>query len=114
MKLRVGVIGLGDDWENRHRPALRTLADRFELHAICEEVSLRAEQAADEFDAKAVDGFRAITQREDVDALLILSPQWYGPLPILAACDAGKSVYCGAVLEATGHFCARRFDDLIH
>ena len=26
-------------------------------------------------------------------------PEWYGPLPVFAACDHGKSVYCGAALD---------------
>jgi len=99
MKLRVGVIGLGDNWEVRHLPGLRALADRFEVRAVCDEVALRARQAAGEFDAMEVDGFRSVADREDIDALLILSPQWYGPLPILAACDAGKAVYCAAALD---------------
>ena len=51
MKLRVGVIGLGDAWDTRHKPALRTLSDRFEVRAICSEVSRRAEQAAREVPA---------------------------------------------------------------
>ena len=29
----------------------------------------------------------------------MLSPQWFGPLPILAACDAGKAIYCAAALD---------------
>lgn len=94
MKLRVGLVGLGSVWETRHRPALRALADRFEVRAVCEQVALRAEQAARDFGAEQVDGFRALTQRPDVDAILMLAPQWYGCLPILAACDAGKAVYC--------------------
>ncbi len=102
MKLRVGVIGLGSAWETRHRPALRALSDRFEVRAICEQVSHKAEQAAQEFNACTVDGFRALATRDDVDAILMLSPQWYGPLPILAACDAGKAIYCGAAMEIEG------------
>lgn len=102
MKLRVGVIGLGTVWETRHRPALRALSDRYEVRAICEQVSHKAEQAAKEFDACAVDGYRALAARDDIDAILILSPQWYGPLPILAACDEGKAVYCGAAMEIEG------------
>ncbi|MDX1944644.1 MAG: gfo/Idh/MocA family oxidoreductase, partial [Pirellulaceae bacterium] len=31
--------------------------------------------------------------------VFVLSPEWYGPLPILAACDFGKSVFCGAALD---------------
>ncbi len=99
MKLRVGLIGLGDAWQQRHAPALRALADRFEVRAVCEQVAHRAAQAADEFSAAAVDGYRALARREDIDAVLILSPQWFGSLPILAACEAGKAVYCAAGLD---------------
>jgi predicted dehydrogenase len=99
MKLRVGVVGLGNTWEVRHRPALRALSDRFEVRAVCEAVAQRAEIAARDFGATAVDGFHVLTEREDVDAVLVLSGQWYGALPILAACDAGKAVYCAAALD---------------
>ena len=99
MKLRVGLVGLGAAWEIRHRPALRALSDRFEVRAVCEPVAHRAEMVAREFGAAAVDGFRAIAEREDVDVIFVLSDQWYGPLPILAACDSGKAVYCAAALD---------------
>lgn len=99
MKLRVGLVGLGSTWEQRHSPALRALADRFEVRAVCEQVPRRAEQAAAQFGADTVDGFRALVAREDIDAILMLAVQWYGPLPILAACDTGKAVYCGAGLD---------------
>lgn len=99
MRLRVGLVGLGGAWESRYRPALRALSDRFEVKAVCEPVAHRAEIAARDFGAAAVDGFRALAEREDVDAVLVLSGQWYGALPILAACDAGKAVYCAAALD---------------
>ncbi len=99
MKLRVGLVGLGDAWQVRHAPALRALADRFEVRAICDQVRHRAEQAASGFQAEVVDGYRVLAQREDIDAVLVLSPQWYGALPILAACESGKAVYCAAGLD---------------
>ena len=99
MKLRVGVIGLGEVWQQRHAPALRMLADRFEVRAVCDQVAHRAQQAAAEFNAAAVDGYHALAHREDLDAVLILSLQWYGALPILAACDSGKAVYCAAGMD---------------
>ncbi len=99
MKLRVGLVGLGRAWENRHQPALRALADRFEVRAVCEQVALRAHHAAQDFDAVAVDGFQALSNRSDIDAVLMLAPQWYGPLPILAAADAGKAIYCAAAMD---------------
>src|SRR5688572_6185582 len=99
MKLRVGIVGLGEGWETRHRPALRALSDRYEVRAVCCEVAHLADQAARDFNACEVDGVRALASREDVDVVLILAPEWYGPLPVFAACDFGKSVYCGAALD---------------
>jgi predicted dehydrogenase len=75
------------------------LADRFEVTAVCDQIAVRAEQAARDFGAQAIDGFRALANRPDVDAILMLAPQWYGYLPVLAACDAGKAVYCAITLE---------------
>lgn len=99
MKLRVGIIGLGELWEKSHRPALRTLSDRFEVRAVCAEVSHLAQQAARDFHAEEVSGFRALCQRDDVEAVLLFSPEWYGPLPIYAACEAGKAIYCASAFD---------------
>ena len=98
-KIRVGLVGLGSAWEQRHRPSLRALADRFEVRAVCEQVRCRAEQAAAQLGAEVVDGFRNLIAREDVEAVLMLAPQWYGPLPIFAACQMRKPVYCAGGLE---------------
>ena len=99
MKLKVGLIGLGDQWETRHRPALFALSDRFEVRAICCEVAQKGEKAANEFGAVALDGFRAMICRDDIEAVLVLAPDWVGPLPILAACEAGKAVYSSVALD---------------
>ncbi len=99
MKLRLGLIGLGNNWANRHLPALRALSDRFEVRAVCDPVAHRAQQLAQQFRARAFDSFRDVAFAEDVDAILLLSARWFGSLPILAACEAGKAVYCGASLE---------------
>lgn len=99
MKLRIGVIGLGRAWETRHAPALRALADRFEVRAFCDAVAHRAEEVAERWPARACDSFRTLTQSDDIDAVLLLSSRWYGALPILVACDAGKAIYCSAALD---------------
>ena len=99
MKLRLGVIGVGGAWESRYLPALRTLSDRFEVVAVCDPVFHRAERAATQLQANACNGFRALVQRADVDAVLLLSADWFGPLPIRAACDASKAVYCAAAVD---------------
>lgn len=99
MKLRIGVIGPGEAWETRHKMALRSLGDRFEIRGIAGEVSHLAERAARDFEVPAVDGVRALVHRTDIDAVLILSSGWYGPLTIAAACDSGKAIYCGESLD---------------
>ncbi len=101
MKLRVGVVGLGDQWQARHLPALRAMSDRFVIRAVCSQVAERARIVANEFDADAMGGFRAIVERDDIDVILALAPEWYGPLPILAACDAGKAIFSSAALDVT-------------
>ena len=101
MKLKVGLVGLGNAWEKRHRSALRSMSDRFEVRAICEQVSHRAVQAAREFEADTVDGYSALSRRHDIDAVMMLSPQWYGMLPIFAACEAGKAFYCAGAMDLT-------------
>ena len=93
MRLRVGIVGLGSQWESRHLPALRSLADRFEVRGICEQVAHLAKRAATELGTVPVDGFRALAARDDIDAILYFADQWYGATPILAACDHGKAVY---------------------
>jgi predicted dehydrogenase len=99
MKLRVGLVGLGSHWDTRHQPALRALSDRFEVKAICAEVALAAKQAAASFGACVMDGYQALAAREDIDALMLLAPQWFGPLPILAACSHGKAVYAATAMD---------------
>ncbi|MDA0659996.1 MAG: Gfo/Idh/MocA family oxidoreductase [Planctomycetota bacterium] len=99
MKLRVGVIGIGEDWEKRYRPALRALGDRFEVRAVYDEVSQRARQAAQEFNAIPLDGYWSLCRRDDVDAVLLLENQWYGALPLVAACEVGKAVYCASTFD---------------
>lgn len=101
MKLRVGVIGLGTLWESRYRPALRALSDRLEVRGVYDPVAHRAQQAARDFDARAVEGVRALANRPDVDAILFLASHWIGALPVLAAADAGKAVYCAPHLDLT-------------
>ncbi len=95
MKLRVGLIELGSAWQTRYRPALRMLSDRFDVRAICCNVSKKAEPVANEFQADLVDGYRTMVARHDIDAVMILERSWHGWLPVLAACDAGKAVYWG-------------------
>ena len=60
----------------------RMLSDRYEVRAICDQVAHRAQQVATEFGATAVDGFRMLVTREDVDVVLVDADEgWDGLLP---------------------------------
>jgi len=99
MKVKIGLVGLGENWETRHRPALLALSDRFDVRAVCCEVAQKANQVAKDFNALPMDGFRAMIERPDIEAVLSLGPDWVGHLPMLAACEAGKAVYSAEALE---------------
>ena len=88
----VGVVGVGDAWPV-HRDALRNLAGRVRVAAVCDAVPLRAEAAAAECGAAAVGGVLALARRPDVRAVLLGDPAWWG----LAA--------AGLVLDAENPSC---------
>lgn len=99
MKLRLGIVGLGDTWETHYAPALRSLGDRFEIRAVFAAVAHRAKSAARQFNARVETGFRALASREDIDAVLVLTANAHGALPLLAASDYGKAVYSTLMLD---------------
>ena len=99
MKLRIGLIGLGEAWQTRHRPALRMLDDRFDVRAVFTAVGKLSENCAREFQADIVDGYRALVSRCDIDAVMVLQRTWHGWLPMLAASEAGKAIYWAGDLD---------------
>jgi hypothetical protein len=97
--LRVGIIGLGRRWRKRYRPALRALADRFTVIAVCDQMRRRAHQVAKRLGCRAAAGPTHLLESGDIDAILLLDAQWYGLWPVEAACRYGKPVYCAVPLE---------------
>jgi predicted dehydrogenase len=69
------------------------LHDRFDVRAVFSTVAKLAENSASEFQADAVDGYRALVSRCDIDAVMVLQRTWLGWLPMLAASEAGKAIY---------------------
>jgi predicted dehydrogenase len=92
-RIRLGVIGLGRLWEARHKPALLRLRDRFQVVSVYDQVARRARIEATSLRCEAADGLTQIIERSDIDAVYLLTPQWFGPHPIRLACEAGKPIY---------------------
>lgn len=93
MRLRVGVIGLGRRWR-RYRPILARLRDHIEVRTVCDQLARRAEIGARRLRCTASAGPVELLERGDVEAALLLDPQWFGLWPLEHACRAKKPVFC--------------------
>lgn len=92
--LRIGIIGLGWRWQKRYRPALLELPDLFAIRALCDEVYQRAINEAYSLSCDAAAGPTQLLENKQVDAVLMLDPQWYHLWPVQVACGIGKPVLC--------------------
>lgn len=101
-RLRVGVVGLGRLWEARYRPALAKLRDHFHVVAVYDQVPRRAEIQAAQLGCRAAYGLAELVEARDVEAVSILTPQWFGLHPIGLAARAGKAIYCALPIAAEG------------
>jgi len=99
MRLKVGLIGQGTEWNSRYQPSLRLMQDRFDVRAVYSSVSALADNVARDFGAERSDGFRSMIARPDIDAVMILESDWYGLNPMIAACENGKAVFCGTSVD---------------
>jgi predicted dehydrogenase len=97
--VRVGVIGLGPLWRTRYRPTLVVLRDRFEVVALCDEIEERARREAKEWGCAAAAGPTQLLENPEVEAALLLDPQWHRLWPVKAACRLGKPLFCCGGLD---------------
>lgn len=96
-KLRIGIIGAGRIFRDRHFPGLAGIADA-EVAAICNrsEASARAIAGAFGLDPEFMTDPHALITRDDIDAIMIGTwPYMHCPL-VLAALDAGKPTFVQA------------------
>ena len=91
--IRLGVIGLGLIWQREHQPMLKTLSHVFEPVAFCDvSAERRAATARDYPGALVVEDYRALLERADVEAVLVLTPIAFNAPVAMAALRAGKDV----------------------
>jgi len=110
-RITVGIIGVGKMANDYHIPSLAREAD-VQVVAVCDVDSTRREHAkrrVDDYDSRranprpcaAYSDFREIISRDDIDAVLIATPDHWHTIPIVEACKAGKDVYCEKPLTLT-------------
>ncbi len=94
-RIRIGAIGCGG-MGNHHLGQLLKLKQEglCEVVAVCDVFSKRLEAAAAKTGGKPHKHWKDVIASEDVDAVLIATPDhWHAPMSIAAA-QAGKDIYC--------------------
>src|SRR5947209_3011116 len=100
-KVRLGIIGVGGQGEYNWGQ----LADQ-EIVALCDVDLARVANAARRFPkAVVVQVFRRVIERNDIDAVVVATPDHWHAIPSVWAMQTGKHVYCEKPLAHTVSEC---------
>ena len=104
-RVRVALIGCGGQGNGDLRAALRLGAECVALCDVDDEQTsktrARIEKDFNAAPALMTRDFRRVLDRQDVDAVIIGTPDHWHALPTVLACDAGKDVYVEKPLALT-------------
>jgi predicted dehydrogenase len=93
-KLGIGVLGVGE-MGKRHAENLRRLVPEARLVGIADFSAERARQVADELEIENYyANLDAMLEREDLDAVLIATPDKFHAQNVITAANAGKDILC--------------------
>jgi len=100
-RVSIGVIGCGGI-SGGHRGWARNSSGT-ELLAVCDVDAERREAAREQAgeNCTAYTDYREVLDRDDIDAVFVLTPDHWHTLVSLNACQAGKDVYCEKPLTLT-------------
>ncbi len=76
-KLRLGVIGIGLAWDRLHYPAFQQLTDQYEIIAVCDKESSKAQGFGQKIGLATeniYDDFVKLLERDDLDVVDVLVP----------------------------------------
>lgn len=111
-RIAVGFIGTGKMAHDFHLSTLSGFGD-VQCVAVCDVDSTRrahAQKFIEDRYSKAgrtykgcdtYNDFRELIARKDIDAVVIATPDHWHAIPLIAACQAGKDVYCEKPLTLT-------------
>lgn len=92
-RLRIAIVGCGEAAQIMHLPSLRFLSDLFEVTVVCDASATVAETVARAWSVPVhVVDHEDTVARDDVDAVLVATPDAYHSSVVLAAIRAGKHV----------------------
>lgn len=94
--IRIGVIGAGGIFKNRHFPHLRKI-DGVELVAVSNRSEESAKRVAEQWGVERIESdWRAIVEADDIHAVMIGTWPYMHKQLSVAALEAGKHVFCQA------------------
>jgi len=92
--MRLGIVGPGLIWEKRHEGALQKLQDTFTVTAFCANSDKHKAEALSRYPNAAFDtNYEDFVKRDDIDAVVVLTPIELNAPVSLAALNAGKDVF---------------------
>lgn len=97
-KIVLGAIGTGGMGRSNLNSFLELPG--VEVAAICDVDQTHANEAAagvarnQARQPKVYSDFRQVLERKDIDAVVISTPDHWHAIPLIAACEAGKDIYC--------------------
>ena len=93
--IKLGIIGTANpEFRDVFHPALAQLKQKTRVVAVYDPVRKRAELAAALCEAEVISSFQRLIRRSDIEALLVLSPGWYGAYPVALGLEEQKVVFC--------------------
>ncbi len=93
-KVKVGIAGLGRSGWSIHAMGLEKLPDMFEIAAVCEKNAERASEAKDKFSCSTYSDFSELIADQDVELVVVATPNHLHSENSIAALRAGKDVVC--------------------
>lgn len=74
--ISVALVGIGELWESRVKPAIQEFRDRVKIAGVFDEVRSRSVAVASEFKADCLPSITALSERPDIDGVIICDAGW--------------------------------------
>jgi predicted dehydrogenase len=96
-KIRIGIVGCGGIYHQKHEPNLKKFGELCEVTAVCDIVEERALDAAKTWNlnkSRVFVDYRKLLELDDVDAVYVLTPNVAHRPITVDAFSAGKHLFC--------------------
>ncbi len=99
--IRIGIAGLGRSGWDIHAAALSKLSEQFQIVAVMDLDPARRAEATAKYGCAAYDDFSALVADENVEVVVVATPNFLHQTHVVEALQAGKHVVCEKPFGAT-------------